>query len=80
MPFRTIGVHDAAALTIIADYPNMPEPAYENLVNTLTSDAQAMAPRVRESSLRLRSNPAITLDGDDTVAFVRSVAASAGRL
>lgn len=79
MKLKTIDIHDAAALTIIADYPDMPEHEFEAMVADLDSEeAKQMAREVRESSSRLRNehDPSSLAESD---VFVRSAAASAGR-
>ncbi len=81
MPLRTIDAHDAAALTIIADYPNMPDDEFEEMLGNRSSEFREMARRVRERSARSSQKSYPATDSDDaTASFVRSVAASAGRL
>lgn len=81
MAYKTIDIHDAAALTIIADYPNMPEPEFESMVDELDSEeAKRLAREVRESSARLEEDRQSVQESDsDSDAFVLSVATSAGR-
>jgi hypothetical protein len=68
MALGTIDVHEAAALTIIADYPEMPDGEFQAMVGTLrTEEARRLAKEIRTPSKR-----------DDSKAFRDSVAASVG--
>lgn len=81
MALKMIDAHDAAAFTIIADYPDMPDSEFEAMLDELSNDeAREMAKRIRRSAVELERSPHTVTSDDDSDAFVRSAAASAGRL
>lgn len=71
-----IPVSDATALTLIADYPDMPDEEFSELVDSIeTPRAKKKAREIRRISARLHDDPDAEVGSSDSALFARSVMA-----
>jgi len=75
-----IPIGDATALTLIANYPEMPVDEFEDLVRTIrTPRAKRKAHEIRRYSIQLNEDPDAKVGDSDSALLAKSAMAGAGR-